>query len=618
MDKVTADDQKKVLGLLSLPVEVIVYIVLLLTARDKVTLRHVSRRLQTIMETPSLWHEFVWPLYNAEEEGCVERIVKWCGVYVKRLSFPDDVPKPQLFWRMLHWCSNVVELNLTATDRYQDHLSIAIAHLAQLEKLDIRWNGRFPSLLTFTNNLKELTVRIKHTHEPSVLASVNGWITEGFKVRSLNIVYYRVHVFVKALLEKWTLYNSHVPDGHTGYLRLYSGNKDLSCSLPMFQLQFGKAATLPFLDANKFGLVDLKQEDLMLMTICSHSSTVVHNGIGALEHNNAIQRIGNLKFLTDFSISDKLFNSEQLESLAVLCPNLQRLNLQNSINCLKSLKGLYSVANHCHHLEKLNLLGISAKQVDHVELWKVLSNIKLTHLAIQLCNTAALPNDVQTLAILYNKCSSLEALHLKRSMHSLYQYGCSLCKSYSDDYLLLLSQFPSLTSCLVEKIPPCQNVNAIKNILANCKHLKYFKFTLDSKEAANYCNIQPTLSFPFACSLQQLYIVISTFNIPDVFMNTVSAHGGLVHVILHVSTIRYEGIVTLIENSPELLTLHVHGIIWVTEDLAPDSVDEFKETMRKRFPSRKLFTAAGSIEMHRAGMSFYRSEDLDNRILPFW
>jgi len=56
-----------------------------------------------------------------------------------------------------------------------------------------------------------------------------------------------------------------VPDGHISYLRLYSSDRDY---LPMFQFHFGKPATIPFLDANKFGLVGLK---LILMT----SNTVV-------------------------------------------------------------------------------------------------------------------------------------------------------------------------------------------------------------------------------------------------------------------------------------------------------------------------------------------------------
>ena len=555
------------------------------------------------METPLLWSVFVWPLYNEKEGGCVYRILKQHGVYVKQLSFLDDAPEPKQFWKMLRWCSNVVELKLTATVSHQDHLPEVIAHMPQLEKLDVQWNGRFPSLLTYTNNLKELTVRIqvlKDTLEPSVLASVYRWITEGFKVQTLNIVYHRVHVYVKELLHEWALYNFHVPDGRIGYLKLYSSDKDLYYSVPVFKLQFAKAATLPYLDANKSGLVGLGQNNLILPTICSHSSTVGHKGL-TQEHNNAFQSIS-LHFVTDFNISNKLFTSEHLESLAVLCPNLRRLDLQNSNNCLTSLKGLRSIANCCVHLNRLNLLGISAAEVDHVKLWKVLSDMKLTHLAMELCNATVLPDDVQTCTYLYHKCSSLEALHLKRSMHSQYLYGCTLCTRFLDDYLLPLSQFPSLNSCFVEKIP-CHCVNAIKIILTDCQHLKDFKFSLHPGDTANYRyglhNIQPSLSFPFTCNLQQLYVVISIFNIPDVFMSRVSAHGGLVHVSLDVSQITYEGIITLIENSPELLTLHVCGVIIVNEEDAPDSVDEFKATMRKRFPSRKLFTAAGSIEMHR-------------------
>jgi len=600
-DEVPVDLKKEVIGLLSLPVEVVVYIALLLMTRDKVNLLYVSHRLKTIMESPLMWHAFVWPQYREKEElGCVKNLLKWCGVYVKQLSFPDNVPQPPQLWRMLHCCSNVVELNLTTTKRHQVHLSVAIAHLTKLKKLSVQWNGDFLSLFAVKNSLKELTVRTQYSlHEPSLYRWIIDGLNEGFKVHVLNIVYSNVQFYVKDLLGKWTLYNSYIPDGHTGHLRLYSSLEDLLHSLPTFQLQFGKAATLPFLNANKCDQELVDEEDLILLTIFTHTNTK-----GVIQEHNAIQTI-DLNLMTNFQISTDLLNSKHLESLAALCPNLQMLNLQNCTNCLGSLEGLHSVATCCCQLVRLNLLRISAAEVDHVELWKVLSNMSLTHLALDLCNTAVLPNYAQVLAGLYNKCSSLEALHLDRYVCKdtieMEKKGCPLCKCYVDDHLLLLSNFPSLNFCLLENMP-CHCVKAIENILTNCSHLKYFKYSLDPREAINYHpfhSLQPYLSFPFTCNLQQLFMALPV-DIPDHFLNTVSAHGGLVHVIFEVFSISNEGIVTLIESSPNLLTIHVYGTVWVNDQsFTPDSVDDFKETMQMRFPSRVLFTAAGSIEMSR-------------------
>ena len=72
--------------ILRLPVELLVYIVSFLpTVRGKVKLRYVSRTLQVVSETPSLWSEFVWPLYDRREEHSVMNVLKTCGDYIKRL-----------------------------------------------------------------------------------------------------------------------------------------------------------------------------------------------------------------------------------------------------------------------------------------------------------------------------------------------------------------------------------------------------------------------------------------------------------------------------------------------------------------------------------------------------
>ena len=73
-------------NIFNLPTELVVYIVSLLMARDKVKLQYVSRRLRNVIETPSLWREFVWPYYHVGDEGRVNNVLKVCGQHVKRLS----------------------------------------------------------------------------------------------------------------------------------------------------------------------------------------------------------------------------------------------------------------------------------------------------------------------------------------------------------------------------------------------------------------------------------------------------------------------------------------------------------------------------------------------------
>ena len=46
--------------------------------------------------------------------------------------------------------------------------------------------------------------------------------------------------------------------------------------------------------------------------------------------------ISNLNFVTDFDVSCMSLYSSHLELLAVMCPNLWRLNLQDSVHCLET------------------------------------------------------------------------------------------------------------------------------------------------------------------------------------------------------------------------------------------------------------------------------------------
>ena len=102
-----------------------------------------------------------------------------------------------------------------------------------------------------------------------------------------------------------------------------------------------------------------------------------------------------------------------------------------------------------------------------------------------------------------------------------------------------------------------------------------------------YCNYlilpQPLLTLARNHNLQQLYIHSPNTNVPDHFMTSVSAHGGLVHVVMMVGHVTCEGITSLVRNSPKLITLqlcanHVDG-----------NVENFNALL-KMFWNRKLFT----------------------------
>ena len=61
-------------------------------------------------------------------------------------------------------------------------------------------------------------------------------------------------------------------------------------------------------------------------------------------------------------------------------------------------------------------------------------------------------------------------------------------------------------------------------------------------------------------NLEQLCISISCSD-TDTFLQSISAHGGLLHVVLSAIRLYDDGITTLIENSPNLITCHLYASV---------------------------------------------------------
>ena len=113
---------------------------------------------------------------------------------------------------------------------------------------------------------------------------------------------------------------------------------DLVPVLPVFQIDYGQSATLPLVSADVCGF---SGSGSLLLTHTVHHNEMVYNA--SLQKTSlqiyGIHSFQNFKFLTDFNASFCDVYSHQLEQLAVACPKLQRLNLENGGHCLDSLKG---------------------------------------------------------------------------------------------------------------------------------------------------------------------------------------------------------------------------------------------------------------------------------------
>ena len=282
-----------------------------------------------------------------------------------------------------------------------------------------------------------------------------------------------------------------------------------------------------------------------------------------------------LNCVTEFNFAySETLQSGNLEQVAVACPNLQRLNLESNYDCLRPLRGLRMVANHCRDLRGLSIKCISVLDMEsQIGLWDIVSSMSLTDLVADVCTLQSDSDNAQLISF-FQKCSTLRALQCE----SFYDEVCSVCINAEVKWSLL-SHFPSLKYCNM----PGDHPSVVQDIISGCKELEVFR-----------CEpvVSLLISSVFTSSLQQIYIQSHSTNIPDIFMETVSAHGRLLHVALLVNSLTIQGIIILIRNSPELLTFAICASSIVFNKFGWNEItekDNLRDSLQKRFPDRKLF-----------------------------
>jgi len=331
------------------------------------------------------------------------------------------VTPPKLL-NVSQYCSNVAHLGLPTINLTPDQLRKILQGMKHLQSLDIEWKVDIRELLMLVSDLKELTIKVWVTDIGLRFVHywVDYWISERYAPQNLNIVISSSGYFdsyTDALCNSWLSSNPKSPHGCSGHVKLYNTLKvplNFFPPLPEFQLDFGQIVS-PFVKASSVGIQGLK-DDILLVTDCIHGGKVTSEEpltdvSGILNHS-----IDSLDFMITFAVHDNLFCSQQLIQLAVACPNLQRLNLHYNKNCLKHLNGLRVIASFCQNLRGLNLMGISVEEVENqTQLWEILSDMKLTHLAVELCVLMPSVDNEQKLIGLFQKCTNLQALESHES-----------------------------------------------------------------------------------------------------------------------------------------------------------------------------------------------------------
>ena len=606
--------------LLTLPTELILYIVSFLPfARDRVKLCYVSRKLRSVIETPSLWREFEWPYYDDREERCLNNLLKTCGKYIQRLTAPDHVIPSRLI-EMLQYCSAVTCLSLSVGTKFTpEQLRRAVEHMKQLQMLNVLWEGEDikPLLLTGAN-LKKLTVYVSGNKAP-LDQWMHQWVKSKFIPRNVNFVTEVFPHFMIEQVKKWFRRNSRCPAGHSAVVKFYKSLKvplDVFPPVPMFQLDFGPTATLPFIRTNN--VAEDLEENLVLVTKTTGNNKpvackaiVMANSLfsGKATYSQFHCNISDLKFVTYFdAVYCRKFYSSHLEQVATAFPNLQQLSLQGS-DSLKSLQGLRCIAHNCEKLQGLNLLNVSVNTVENrLQLWKILSEMKLTCLMMDLCMIKPPTGDdnyEQTLAPFFQKFVWLKVLTVAADT-----YYCKSCQNLTNEKFSMLSYFPVLTYC---KIIELSYHDLIVKHVTNCEKLEYLYISLRGPSV---------LSLAPSCKLRQLCVFSKSMVVTDRFMEAVSAHGGLEHVVFVVNSMTIDGIATLVKNSPILITCRIIVLQTMNDEQSEAEIPNLEvlnSTLKKRYSTRKLFTTAGSYQIeHVDKPGLLQGTEFDSMLWTIW
>ena len=598
----------KTLHLLSLPNEVLVKIISFLPETlDKLTLRYVCRKLREVSLTSSLWRVFVWADCSCREENRLYNVMETCGVHVRRLSFPQQLVGPGALpiicgttqrlmkisgmVKVLQHCSNLTHLNLPSLDYsncFDDvdtQLKKTIEAMEYLEVLNIHCATTFRPYLNLGVKLKELTIRTV-IHSKKDIEGTHDWATNGFTPPNLNVVVLNGSIFSamerfrEFLLSAWPKWTSRVRTGHVACLKLYGSYKaplNLFQKAPMFHLQYGETVALPF--------VNHTSDRWLLLTDPDDGNKVVHKAKSFNQLSDTVYQIIRNHRQNQLQIYDIITNLTELDfsqdnldfkQIVVSCPHLKRLNLEN--NRSLRLEDLQVISTCCCNLKGLNLLGIPLQDVEFcMKAWEILSNMKLIYLSIDILflGSSLVMDNVQEerLVALFMQCTTLQALELE-SEYSLNHYF----KHRNENIHKLLSHFPSLEYCRIRYPHNYKQSGFAQDVLTHCKRLKYF-----------YCSSSVRLSLSSACnnSLQQLFISSKNTDLDDNFINTVSAHGGLIHVALFVNSLTTNGITTLIRNSPNLFTFG----LCEQKQREESYLESLSTLLHKKFAKRKLFTA---------------------------
>ena len=299
------------------------------------------------------------------------------GAHVRRIFFPSHV-KPAKILEMVHQCRSLTHIILPRDTQFSlTGLQEIICTKKHLLQLDVYARGDFIDhtglLMVTAASVQELNVRSNFVHPADIVTSIKEWAVQGNPLPSVINILIQDNVTIPySMFSMWL--ESKLPSFEIGMYDIKQVPMNLHPQVPLRKFKFGPVVSPTLIRLSNHGIVGLR-DDIFCLCEYTHHDTVKYAISPAfsfkwwlsttiLNEEMYFSCISHLDSVTYVDISHENVHSVHLEQLAIMCPNLQRLNLKENVNCLKDLKGLDAIVHICHNLEGINLTGISVLWVE--------------------------------------------------------------------------------------------------------------------------------------------------------------------------------------------------------------------------------------------------------------
>ena len=485
------EDKESINQLDSLPKEIIQEICMLLSLRDKMSLRLVNRQLYTICSDPHLWRNvFIDDPYHKMNAPFIKSILKTCQPHVQLLSLRGQQSFSQHQSKILD-CKSIHTLSLYGIEIANNELEKISTQLLHLQCLTIKNDLKDQEAFSHLSKIKKLVAYSDYE------LLFDKWALNNFLPQILIIVSRH------SLIGRFPI----PPIAHSAHFAVYERDR--------------RPLNFDFYDVPKYSLqIGPNNLESVAVTANGKLHVTIRNMITPTSQPNDDDVCQQYAVFEDKDIAPGLpvYTSQCGINITVLGFSTVTISLESfrmivkdSPNVLEvSFKGSYvtdgldsylvPVSKHCLKLRGLNMSKLKPSsggslKVDVVHFWCLLSKIKhLESLSVHPCcllptiidpsssseqeDGSSVPPEVD-LAAMDSVIEYVKSMSRLRGLHVIncnchYKCSCHSSKGlFHHNLLPIISNLRSLIYLKVEFPFSSHNSKGLKEVLQNCKQLSF-------------------------------------------------------------------------------------------------------------------------------------------------